>query len=155
MKLYNIEKQILVKAPQPEVWSFFSAPQNLLKITPAYMNFKIVHCPEAAEIYTGMLIEYRVSPVLRMPMRWITEIKGVDPGSRFMDTQRSGPYALWEHTHTFTTIAEGTLMHDHIKYALPMGPLGTLAHSLFVRRQLENLFEYREERIRALFATRS
>ena len=153
MKIYTIDKQILVRAPQAEVWTFFSKPQNLLEITPAYMNFRIVHCPEAAEIFTGMLIEYRVSPVLRMPLKWITEIKDVDPGSRFMDTQRDGPYALWEHTHTFKTTAEGTLMYDHIKYALPMGPLGTFAHSLFVRRQLESLFEYREGRIKTLFET--
>lgn len=153
MKIYTIEKEILVRAPQQEVWSFFSKPHNLLKITPGYMNFRIVDCPEAPEIYTGMLIEYRVSPVFRVPLKWVTEIKDVDPGSRFMDTQRNGPYALWEHTHTFTTTREGTLMRDVVQYALPMGPLGTIAHRLFVRRQLESLFEYREGRIRTLFAT--
>ncbi len=154
MKKYTIERQILVRAPQAEVWSFFSKPQNLLQITPEYMNFRIISCPEAAEIYSGMLIEYRVSPVLRMPLKWVTEIKDVDPGSCFKDTQRNGPYALWEHTHTFEATREGTLMTDRIEYALPMGPLGTFAHSLFVRRQLESLFTYRESRIRTLFETR-
>lgn len=115
------------------------------------MNFRIVNCPDVPEIYTGMLIEYRVSPVLRMPLKWVTEIKDVKPGTRFMDTQLEGPYALWEHTHTFHDTSEGTLMQDKIDYALPLGPLGTLAHGIFVRRQLQALFEYREARIRTLF----
>lgn len=153
MKVYTLEKEILVKAPRQQVWDFFSKPHNLVRITPAYMNFRIVDCPDTPEIYTGMLIEYRVSPVLRMPLKWVTEIKAVDAGSRFMDTQRSGPYALWEHTHTFSETPAGTLMHDKVDYALPMGPLGTLAHGLFVRRQLEALFTYREQRIRELFHT--
>ncbi len=151
MKVYTIDKQILIQAPRQDVWAFFSSPRNLLKITPAYMNFRIVNCPDVPEIYTGMLIEYRVSPVLRMPLKWVTEIKEVSAGARFMDTQLEGPYALWEHTHTFTDTPEGTLMNDKINYALPLGPLGTLAHGLFVRRQLQGLFAYREARIRALF----
>lgn len=151
MKVYTIEKQVLIQAPREAVWAFFSSPGNLLKITPAYMNFRIVNCPDVPEIYTGMLIEYRVSPVLRMPLKWVTEIKDVKPGTRFMDTQLEGPYALWEHTHTFHDTSEGTLMQDKIDYALPLGPLGTLAHGIFVRRQLQALFEYREARIRTLF----
>lgn len=155
MKVYTLEKEILVHAPKDEVWAFFSSPGNLLKITPAYMNFRILSCPDVPEIFTGMLIEYRVSPVLNMPLKWVTEIKDVDPGNRFMDTQRSGPYALWEHTHTFSDTPQGTLMNDKIHYALPLGPLGRFAHGLFVRRQLQALFEYRETRIRDLFKTQA
>lgn len=151
MKTYVLEKEIRIPAPPEQVWNFFSAPANLQRITPDYMNFRIIKQPEAAEIFSGMEIEYKVSPVLHIPMKWITLIQSVDRLKSFVDTQLKGPYALWEHTHTFESADGGTLMRDHVKYALPFGPLGVLAHALFVRRQLEGIFAYRERVVRELF----
>lgn len=151
MNTYFLEKETLVRATLPEVWRFFSNPRNLEKISPEYMNFRIVQCPDTVEIYDGMLIEYRVSPVLKIPMKWITLIKQVQPMQQFTDTQLAGPYALWEHTHLFKETAEGVLMQDQLKYALPLGPLGSLAHGLFVKRQLNKIFSYREKVIGSLF----
>lgn len=151
MKTYILEKEIIIGASLREVWQFFSDPRNLSKISPEYMDFRIVQCPETKEIYDGMLIEYRVSPLLKIPMKWVSLIKQVRPMQCFTDTQVAGPYALWEHTHSFRETKDGTHMHDNLKYALPMGPLGTLANALFVRRQLRHIFDYREQVIHRLF----
>lgn len=151
MKIYSLKQNITIAAPVKEVWAFFSDPYNLAKISPGYMGFRIVKCPEVAEIYDGMLIEYRIKPVLGIPLRWVTLIKKVKTEACFMDTQVAGPYALWEHTHTFREAGTGTYMQDEVKYALPLGVLGRLAHTLFVKRQLQGIFDYRERVIHDLF----
>ena len=67
---------------------------------------------------------------------------------RFVDTQVKGPYSLWEHTHRFERDGEAaTVIHDHVRYALPLGPLGAIARRLFVRRDLERIFDYRGEAV--------
>ena len=116
------------------------------------MKFQVVKCPDVAEVYNGMLIECKVRPVMNYPMRWITLIKEVEPMKYFTDTQLEGPYTLWEHRHTFVETAAGTLMNDRVKYALPLGVLGQLAHSLFVKKQLQGIFSYREKVISEIFA---
>jgi len=151
MRTYILKKESIVKAPLAAVWKFFSDPHNLVKITPDYMKFRVLKCPDVEEVYDGMLIEYRVRPILNYPMKWITLIKKVAPLQYFTDTQISGPYALWEHTHFFEETAEGTKMIDEVKYALPLGVLGTIAHTLFVKKQLEGIFNYREKVIDAIF----
>lgn len=151
MKTYILEKETLINAPVKEVWQFFSDPHNLQRITPAYMKFKVVSCPEVPEVYHGMLIEYRVRPLLNIPMKWVTLIKEVAPLQSFTDTQLQGPYTLWEHQHTFKETGQGTLMNDRVKYALPLAFLGQVAHSLFVRRQLQGIFTYREKVIKTVF----
>lgn len=151
MKTHLLQKEIIIPAPIETVWRFFADPKNLQNITPGYIKFKILKCPEVDEIYDGMLIEYKIRPVCNIPLTWITLIQSVTPQQRFTDKQVNGPYSLWEHTHTFQTIPEGTLMKDTIKYALPFGPLGTLAHRLFVRKQLQSIFEYREKIIPTFF----
>jgi hypothetical protein len=84
---------------------------------------------------------------------WLTRIETWEPGRRFVDVQLAGPYALWHHTHEFEALADGrTLMHDVVRYALPFGPLGELAHALFVRRELEAIFDYRHAEVARRFA---
>lgn len=151
MKTYCLKQEITIAAPVDEVWAFFSDPYNLEKISPGYMDFRIVQCPDGKELYDGMQIEYRVKPVLGIPLKWITLISNVVPGSSFTDVQATGPYALWEHTHTFEAAANGTRMFDQVIYALPLGILGQFAHGLFVQKQLKDIFLYRQGRIKELF----
>ena len=94
-------------------------------------------------INKGLIIDYTVSPILGIPLKWRTRITEVVPHQRFVDFQERGPYKLWEHTHTFTPVDDGVLITDHVRYELPLGPLGTLAHKLFVRNKLKNIFDYR------------
>lgn len=151
MSSFLLEREILIPSDIQTVWSFFSAPGNLAKITPTYLNFKELHQTEVKEIYSGMKIEYKVSPIFKIPMKWETLIKDVVPLKRFVDVQKKGPYKVWEHTHIFETTPDGVLMKDSILYELPFGPLGTFAHWLFIKKQLEDLFNYRTRQIKKYF----
>ncbi len=144
MAIYQIHKELKVAASLQEVWEFISTPSNLKEITPDYMGFEITTPGIPEKIYPGLMICYRVSPVLGIKMTWLTEITQVLEPRYFVDEQRAGPYALWHHEHSLSPVDKGTLMTDLVTYRLPLGPLGTLAHWLFIRKQLEGIFHYRE-----------
>ena len=126
-----------------QAWDFFSSPRNLKEITPAYMNFRVLTNSDSEKMFAGQIITYRVSPLLGIPMFWMTEITNVRDHEYFIDEQRFGPYALWHHKHFFKEIPGGVEMTDFLDYKLPLGFLGNIAHALFVRRQIESIFEYR------------
>ncbi|MDM1553083.1 SRPBCC family protein [Chryseobacterium indologenes] len=132
-------------------WKFFSSANNLSEITPKDMGFTVLTEMEDDEIYEGMLIDYYVSPLFGIRMKWQTEIIHVDFQKSFIDFQRKGPYQLWNHHHEFIPNEEGVLMRDTIDYELPMGFLGEIAHSLFVKKKLEYIFDYRFRVLSRLF----
>lgn len=150
MAMYSIQHRQLVKADVATLWSFFSDASNLAAITPAYMNF-IITCPVPDSIYAGQIITYKVSPLLGIPLNWMTEITHVEQHQRFVDEQRIGPYRLWHHEHSFESTPEGTIMTDTVHYVLPFGIFGRIAHSLFIKKQLRDIFDYRRQRIDELY----
>lgn len=125
-----------------EAWNFFSSPKNLKAITPDYMGFDILD-GAAETTYPGQIIEYTVKPLFGIPMYWMTEITQVRELEFFIDEQRVGPYTMWHHQHFFREIEGGVEMEDLIHYRVPLGILGDFANWLFVRKQLEGIFEYR------------
>jgi ligand-binding SRPBCC domain-containing protein len=133
-----------------EVFPFFGDARNLEAITPPWLGFRVI-TPEPIAMAPGTLIEYRLK-LHGVPIRWRTTIAVWDPPHRFVDVQLSGPYRMWHHTHDFAPAADGsgTLMRDTVRYALPFGPLGSLAHGLLVRRDLDRIFDFRRKRITAL-----
>jgi len=148
MGIYYLQAEQLLPVDLQTAWAFFSSPNNLALITPPEMDFiTLTPMADGAEIYTGMLIDYTVKPLFGIPLRWQTRIKTVEKPYRFIDTQLKGPYRLWQHTHTFTQTDKGVLMKDEVKYQLPLGPLGSLAHALLVRKKLQALFRYRKAAI--------
>ena len=151
MKAFVLEREQLVETELEKAWEFFSLPDNLSVITPAYLNFKILSPKDRSKIFSGMRISYTVNPVLGIPMKWVTKIEDVDAPNKFVDTQEKGPYKLWRHTHIFTQTEKGVLIKDRVEYILPLGILGKLAHSIFVRKQLEGIFEYRTKVIKDIF----
>lgn len=144
MPIYQIHEELEVAASLEEVWDFISSPSNLKEITPDYMGFEITSRGLPEKIYPGLMISYRVRPVLGIKMNWLTEITQVREPYYFVDEQRAGPYALWHHEHRLESDEKGVLMTDLVTYRLPAGPLGTLAHSLFIKNQLKGIFQYRE-----------
>ncbi len=143
-------EQRLAGSPD-EVFPFFADAGNLEAITPPWLGFRIV-TPRPIEMRAGTLIAYRLE-LHRVPIGWLTRIEEWVPGERFVDAQVHGPYALWHHTHEFAAHPDGgTLMRDTVRYALPYGPLGEIARRLFVARDLDAIFAYRE---RALRSTRT
>ena len=151
MAVQTIKFQQQVPASGEVVWAFFSDPRNLATITPEYMNFRVLNEEPLSEIYPGMIIRYKVSPIMKLPMFWMTEITAVRRYRLFVDVQRRGPYKLWHHQHLFEENDQGVLMTDLVNYELPLGPLGSLAHSLFVRRQLQEIFNFRRAKVKEIF----
>ena len=149
--MHTLKQTQTLPVKREKLWTFISVPQNLNKITPPKMSFKIVgDLPDSA--YAGLLLEYKVKiPVLGWTS-WLTEIKYVKTGYSFMDEQRVGPYKLWLHTHTLEDVKGGTKMTDIVHYQMPLGPLGWIAHVFFVRRTLKQIFEYRREKLDDIFS---
>jgi ligand-binding SRPBCC domain-containing protein len=148
--MYQLKRKQLVKTDLQTCWDFFSSPKNLSVITPEKMKFTVL-TEQPKTMYEGLMIAYKVSPVLGIPMGWITEIKTVQDGVFFVDEQRKGPYKIWHHEHHFEAVEDGVLMTDIVSYTLPFGFLGKLAHWMFVRKELEAIFEYRFKKVDELF----
>jgi len=148
--LHHLTREQFLPISLEEAWAFFSSPRNLDSITPPEMGFRIVHCP-AETMHEGQIIEYRVKMLPGIWVPWVTEIKGVETGSAFIDEQRFGPFRFWHHRHTFEAVEGGVRLGDSVHYALPFGPAGGLAHLLFVRRKLEWIFEYRRAELERRF----
>ena len=147
---FHYESDQFVPASLQTVFTFFSRAENLEQITPQWLNFRIISVEPAGEIRPGTRIQYALRWRI-FPMRWTTEIKEWDPPHRFVDIQSRGPYRKWEHEHRFVAEDGGTRIYDRVTYALPFGVLGTVAHKLRVRRDVERIFRYRREVIERLF----
>ena len=141
--MYQLRFEQKIPTNIENVWNFISDPRNLKKITPSYMGFQITNEPTAEKMYAGMIIAYKVTPLLNIPLQWVTEITHVQEMEYFVDEQRIGPYLLWHHQHRISEIEGGTLMQDIVSYKPPFGPLGILANSLIIEGQLKSIFEYR------------
>lgn len=152
MKLYRLHKKQLLPITLNEAWDFFSNPHNLKRITPPWLNFT-VRTDGQQEMYAGMIIEHRVSPVLRIPTTWITEITHVRAPHYFVDEQRFGPYKFWHHQHRFNEIEGGVEIEDLVHYGLPFGFLGRIVHRMMISGMLEQIFAHRQVILEEKFGT--
>jgi ligand-binding SRPBCC domain-containing protein len=154
----NVDEHILRREqwlPRPieDVFAFFSEARNLEAMTPPWLGFRIVS-PGTIVLRLGTRIHYRIR-LHRLPLRWVTEIQTWGPPHEFVDVQLRGPYRFWHHTHRFERVDGGTLVRDAVRYVLPFGPLGRLAHAWIVKPDLEAIFDYRALRMTELLGLRS
>jgi len=148
--MYQLKRTQFVKTDLATCWEFFSSPNNLIKITPKEMGFDVL--TEGVEnMYEGLMIEYKVRPLLNIPLRWITEITHVKHQQYFVDEQRKGPYKIWHHEHHFKEVQGGVEMTDIVSYELPFGILGKMANPLIVKKKLDQIFAYRFKIVDELF----
>ena len=138
-----LERTQRIELPIKETFGLFCDAFNLERITPPFLNFRVV-TPRPIEMHEGALLEYRLR-LHGVPVRWKTRISVWEPPHRFVDEQISGPYALWHHTHPVEPDGEATLVSDRVRYRIGFGPLGAAALRLFVRRDVERIFDYRRE----------
>jgi uncharacterized protein (TIGR01777 family) len=126
---------------------FFSAAENLEKITPPWLNFRITK-KSSDEMKSGLLIDYRLR-IKGMPVSWRTRIEDWDPPRKFVDTQLKGPYRIWHHTHSFEPLAGGTLMTDRVIYKMYVWPLGDVALPM-VKNDVKTIFAFRRKTLEKL-----
>tara|TARA_R100000027_G_scaffold958_1_gene1093 strand:- start:4987 stop:5445 length:459 start_codon:yes stop_codon:yes gene_type:complete len=149
-RIHQISHELILPTDLEAAWEFIRSPKNLDKITPDDMPFEIVS-DVPAEMYEGLLIEYRVGVPVLGRQTWLTELKHIREHHSFVDEQRIGPYKLWYHYHEITEAPGGVRFLDQVHYALPFGVLGSLAHITYVQRQLKHIFDYREQALREVF----
>lgn len=137
---FTLKRQVVVPRPLDEVFAFFARPENLERITPPWLNFRIL-TPGPVPMHVGARIDYRIR-LRGIPLRWTSEITLWDPPHAFVDEQRRGPYRTWIHHHAFETTAEGTQVADFVRYDM-LG--GACADRLVVRADLERIFDYRRD----------
>lgn len=150
MKLYQIKIKQNLPISVDKAWEFLSNPKNLKEITPKYMNFRILSGADRS-IFAGQIIQYKVTPMLGISTKWVTEITHVKDKEYFVDEQRFGPYALWHHKHFIKKIDGGVEMEDIIDYKIPFGIIGQIAHPIIVKNKLKQIFKYRENKLKELF----
>jgi ligand-binding SRPBCC domain-containing protein len=147
VKEFLFHTELWLPRRRDEVFPFFAEARNLETLTPPWLNFEIL-TPAPMTMRAGTLIDYRLR-ICGFPVRWRTEIVEWNPPHRFVDVQLRGPYTLWHHTHTFEPRAGGTLCRDEVRYR-PRG--GALMNRLFVRRDVENIFAFRNRKLAKIFS---
>ena len=150
MKIYTYHAKQRLPMTKREAWEFLSKPENLKTITPTYMGFDILSGADRP-MYAGQIIQYVVTPVLKIKTKWVTEITHMVDGSYFVDEQRFGPYSLWHHKHFIREIEGGVEMEDIIDYKVPFGFIGRLVHPILVKPKLQEIFEFRRKKLIELF----
>jgi ligand-binding SRPBCC domain-containing protein len=153
MAVHVLHRRQELAQPLERVFEFFSAARNLERITPPWLRFE-VRTPEPVRMEVGALIDYRLH-YRGVPLGWTSQIEVWEPGRQFVDRQLRGPYRLWHHRHTFAESANGTTIEDEVHYAAPFGVLGELAQPLFVARDLEHIFDYRQAAVARILSERS
>jgi ligand-binding SRPBCC domain-containing protein len=146
LKTFWLRKQILLPQPREKVFDFFSDPENLNCLTPAWLDFKIL-TPASVAVRRGTLLDYRLR-LRGIPIHWRSEITVWEPPARFVDRQIKGPYSLWIHEHLFEESTGGTLVADNVEYAVPGG---RFVQKWLVAPDLERIFAYRHQTLKKLF----
>lgn len=153
MAIYYFNTEQFLPIDIDASWDFFSSAKHLALITPPEMDFKILSKLHDREIFEGMIIDYTVKPLFNIKVKWQTEIGEVNKPDYFVDRQVKGPYKVWEHKHIFIKKDNGVMIKDEVKYQLPFGMIGDIAHQFLIRKKIENIFIYRKHVLLKMFAT--
>ena len=147
--MYRLTTSQTVSADLNTIFHFFAQPENLARITPPWLGFRIL-TPSPITMKEGALVDYEIK-LGPIPTRWRTLITSYEPGVSFVDEQLMGPYSFWHHTHRFEATASGTLLTDEVLYLPPLGILGRMAHGLAIKNQLQGIFRHRHQVIAQKF----
>lgn len=149
MTPFLLRTEQFVPQPLERVFEFFSQAENLQQLTPSWLHFRILSV-DPAPIRKGTWIRYRLRWRV-FPIHWTTEIIEWEPPNRFVDLQLRGPYKLWHHEHCFLAEGNGTRIIDEVRYLLPFGTVGRIAHRLRISNDVQTIFAFRKQAVRNLF----
>jgi len=150
--IYRLHNQQFLPISKETAWRFFSAPQNLQKITPEELDFRMTS-PDEGKVYLGQIITYTIRLNKVFKMNWVTEITGMIHENYFVDEQRFGPYKMWHHRHAFEEVQGGVLMTDIVHFKIPFLLIAPLAYRFFVKQNLKRIFNYRAEKLNEIVAS--
>lgn len=153
MSVHIIKRIQRIPVSLAGAWGYFSSPANLQAITPEKMACRIISAGHGDKIYPGQIIEYKIKPLFGIEMYWMTEITQVEDQRFFIDEQRIGPYRMWHHQHHFKAIDRGVEMTDIVHYKNPFGIIGRFANGLFVKKRLQEIFDYRFKKVEEIFGS--
>lgn len=148
--IYQLKREQTLNCSLDEAWEFFATPKNLDKMTPKSIGFKITHL-DAETMYQGQMIGYKIKVAPLTWITWLTEITFIEHKKSFIDDQRTGPYKVWHHTHSFEEKDGKTIMRDDVTYVLPFGIFGKIANALYVNRQVKSIFDERAKITEEIF----
>jgi ligand-binding SRPBCC domain-containing protein len=148
--MHKLKQEQFLPISLDQAWDFFATPKNLNEVTPSDMVFEITsELPE--KMYEGLIITYKIKPMLNISMNWCTEISHIKDKMFFVDEQRKGPYNIWHHEHHFKEVPGGVLMTDLLYYDIGMSLFGWLAGKLFVHKKVKQIFTYRYKTLESYF----
>lgn len=150
MKIYEIHSTQKLPISKQQAWDFLSNPRNLQKIMPPEMGFKILSGADR-KMFTGQIIQYKVTPFPLFSTKWVTEITHVEEFSYFVDIQLSGPYKMWHHKHFIKEIKGGVEVEDLVHYVAPLGWLGQMLQPIAIQPKLNEIFEARSKKMTEMF----
>ena len=153
MKTHLAVRKTLIKKNISEVFDFFSKAENLDRLTPSHLGFKII-TKLPVEMKVGTLIDYKIK-LNGIPFRWQSVISKWEPPYLFEDKQLKGPYKIWIHEHKFEDKGDSTLMTDTVHYLSPGGIFEFIPHNLIVKRKLEEILDFREKTLKSIFEVKS
>jgi ligand-binding SRPBCC domain-containing protein len=152
--MHRLKQEQLLPISLETAWDFFATPKNLNEVTPAEMLFEVTsELPE--KMYEGLIITYRIKPMLNISMNWCTEITHIRDHAFFVDEQRKGPYNIWHHEHHFKAVEGGTLMTDILHYDIGKSIFGWIAGQLFVHQKVKEIFVYRYKTLETYFSNKA
>jgi ligand-binding SRPBCC domain-containing protein len=138
----QLDAELWLPRRPEELFPFYADARNLERITPPWLRFRIV-TPAPIAMQVGTLIDYRLR-LHGVPLPWRSEITAWEPPRRFVDEQRRGPFRRWVHEHLLEDRDGGTRVRDRVTYEPPGG---SVVDRLLVRRDLERIFAYRQDRL--------
>ena len=150
LQMHILKQQQFLPITIDQAWAFFATPKNLNEVTPEEMVFEILSdLPD--RMYEGLMITYRIRPMMNMPLNWVTEITHVREKEYFVDEQRQGPYQIWHHEHHFKAVEGGVMMTDLLHYDIGKSFFGWIAGKLFVHQKVKQIFDYRYKKLENYF----
>ncbi|HEX6850490.1 MAG TPA: TIGR01777 family oxidoreductase [Candidatus Polarisedimenticolaceae bacterium] len=132
------ERRLRLPVSAEQVFAWHARPGAFERLTPPWRRVRVLE-RRGRGLAAGsrLVIETPVGPIRT---RWVAEHTVCEPPRRFVDVQREGPFAFWEHEHRFEDDGpSASTLVDRVTWRLPTGPIG----AGFAASQLERLFARR------------